>query len=265
MAITIPDNNEPPTNTYEVKLWSCPKCGFTFDATHSNDTPEGGYTCPVCEEARLATENKALAEQNIMLNDELGKAEKQVTRLRKVIEWPEERLSMYCLYCGKFSSAMQCVDCMRRISQMPIFSAFMFNQQEALMATSPDESPVEECAHEWNEPSKPWKHRTCLKCQITEPYCHAQRDGDCDWTECPQKVNYQRICPVCEETRLAEQVRQLREAVEWALPYLQDMWRRERYEVPGLAIEALAAAVGVEWSHTATSPDSESAVADESP
>lgn len=26
----------------------CPDCAFTFDACHENDTPEGGYSCPVC-------------------------------------------------------------------------------------------------------------------------------------------------------------------------------------------------------------------------
>jgi hypothetical protein len=32
-------------------LWSCPDCAFTFDAMHTD--PDGGYTCPACEELRL--------------------------------------------------------------------------------------------------------------------------------------------------------------------------------------------------------------------
>jgi hypothetical protein len=29
--------------------------------------------------------------------------------------------------------------------------------------------------------------------------CHADRDGDCDWGSCPQKVSYQSICPLDED------------------------------------------------------------------
>lgn len=35
-----------------VKVWSCPDCGFSFDAFHTDD-PDGGYSCPVCEVGRL--------------------------------------------------------------------------------------------------------------------------------------------------------------------------------------------------------------------
>lgn len=28
-----------------------------------------------------------------------------------------------------------------------------------------------------------------------EPHCHGAMDGDCDWSECPQKVHYQSYCP----------------------------------------------------------------------
>ena len=34
-------------------LWTCPECAFSFSAEHENDTPEGGYSCPVCELANL--------------------------------------------------------------------------------------------------------------------------------------------------------------------------------------------------------------------
>ncbi|HET7025076.1 MAG TPA: DUF3850 domain-containing protein, partial [Gemmatimonadales bacterium] len=35
------------------KLWECPDCAFTFDAAHEDDTPQGGYSCPVCAVAAL--------------------------------------------------------------------------------------------------------------------------------------------------------------------------------------------------------------------
>lgn len=37
-----------------ITLWECPECLFAFDASHQ-DT-DGGYTCPVCAEARLEKE-----------------------------------------------------------------------------------------------------------------------------------------------------------------------------------------------------------------
>jgi predicted RNA-binding Zn-ribbon protein involved in translation (DUF1610 family) len=36
-----------------VELFSCPDCGFSFDACHSQDDREGGWICPVCEAAEL--------------------------------------------------------------------------------------------------------------------------------------------------------------------------------------------------------------------
>jgi hypothetical protein len=30
-------------------------------------------------------------------------------------------------------------------------------------------------------------------------HCHAGRDGECNWPECPQKRNYQHICPLYVE------------------------------------------------------------------
>lgn len=30
-----------------VTLWECGKCGFQFDATHTDN--DGGYSCPVCD------------------------------------------------------------------------------------------------------------------------------------------------------------------------------------------------------------------------
>lgn len=32
--------------------------------------------------------------------------------------------------------------------------------------------------------------------RLGDPVCHAQMDGDCDWPECPQAVNYQSHCPL---------------------------------------------------------------------
>jgi hypothetical protein len=42
----------------ERKLWSCPDCAFSFDAMHVDES--GGYSCPVCAEARLEQENVVL-------------------------------------------------------------------------------------------------------------------------------------------------------------------------------------------------------------
>lgn len=33
-----------------VSLWTCPDCAFSFDAAHKDE--DGGYSCPVCGEAR---------------------------------------------------------------------------------------------------------------------------------------------------------------------------------------------------------------------
>lgn len=41
-----------PLYTQPVALWTCPDCGFGFDAAHTNE-PNGGYSCPVCELAAL--------------------------------------------------------------------------------------------------------------------------------------------------------------------------------------------------------------------
>ena len=35
---------------HNVQLWICGGCGFAFDAVHTDDTPEGGYSCPACVE-----------------------------------------------------------------------------------------------------------------------------------------------------------------------------------------------------------------------
>lgn len=37
-----------------AEMWSCPDCAFTFDAIHTDR--DGGYSCPVCAEARLEAE-----------------------------------------------------------------------------------------------------------------------------------------------------------------------------------------------------------------
>ena len=36
-----------------VSVVECPSCGFCMDASHENDTPDGGYSCPNCEVTRL--------------------------------------------------------------------------------------------------------------------------------------------------------------------------------------------------------------------
>lgn len=43
-----------------VECVVCPVCAFTFDADHENDTPEGGYTCPLCVEIDLRVKLGAL-------------------------------------------------------------------------------------------------------------------------------------------------------------------------------------------------------------
>ncbi len=50
-------------------------------------------------------------------------------------------------------------------------------------------------------------------------------------------------------------VRELEKVVQGVLPYLEDMWAREIYEVPGPAIEALAVSVGEDWSHRSPEDD----------
>ena len=37
-----------------VRCYVCPGCGFVFSAEHTD--PDGGYTCPVCENERLVRE-----------------------------------------------------------------------------------------------------------------------------------------------------------------------------------------------------------------
>lgn len=64
----------------KVELWECEDCGFGFDAIHENDTPEGGYSCPLCAEARLEKElteaQQTIARQSAALGwYELGKPE----------------------------------------------------------------------------------------------------------------------------------------------------------------------------------------------
>jgi hypothetical protein len=39
-------------------LWECPDCAFAFDAMHKDE--DGGYSCPVCEVARLTRERRTL-------------------------------------------------------------------------------------------------------------------------------------------------------------------------------------------------------------
>lgn len=54
-------------NTWEIEKGVtcvvCPHCAFTFDATHEDDTPDRGYTCPACpgQPADAAPDHEALA------------------------------------------------------------------------------------------------------------------------------------------------------------------------------------------------------------
>ncbi|KKK73704.1 hypothetical protein LCGC14_2891160, partial [marine sediment metagenome] len=57
--------------------------------------------------------------------------------------WPE-RLGMFCMYCGKTSSAIHCADCFERMRQMPILAAHEFNAKEALISTPSPASETED-------------------------------------------------------------------------------------------------------------------------
>lgn len=47
-------------------LWVCPDCAFAFAAEHTD--ADGGYTCPACNEAKLAAELERLrAERDDLL------------------------------------------------------------------------------------------------------------------------------------------------------------------------------------------------------
>jgi len=63
----------------------------------------------------------------------IEEGQQQITTLSKVLGWPERR-GMFCMYCGKVSSAIYCSDCMERMLQMPILSAHEFNAKDALEA-----------------------------------------------------------------------------------------------------------------------------------
>lgn len=39
-------------SVYLARVVECPDCAFTFGVEHTDDTPEGGYTCPACEGPR---------------------------------------------------------------------------------------------------------------------------------------------------------------------------------------------------------------------
>lgn len=59
------------TENKVVELWECEDCGFAFDAIHENDTPEGGYSCPLCAESRLEKELAEAHAEIERLNTEL--------------------------------------------------------------------------------------------------------------------------------------------------------------------------------------------------
>lgn len=54
----ISDLKEASSDQGEVQLWTCPDCGFGFDAIHGDE--KGGYSCPNCSEAELLKEVQRL-------------------------------------------------------------------------------------------------------------------------------------------------------------------------------------------------------------
>lgn len=53
----------------------------------------------------------------------------------------------------------------------------------------------------WTQPAEACPLDDCRKPEPAPPRCHAARDGDCDWTECPQNRDGEpqrsgRTCPL---------------------------------------------------------------------
>ncbi len=55
------------------QLWSCPDCGFSFDAEHIN-SDGSGYSCPDCAEARLKKRLATLEAERAALVEELQRS-----------------------------------------------------------------------------------------------------------------------------------------------------------------------------------------------
>lgn len=71
----------------------CPDCGFSFDSGHTDDSPEGGYSCPACAQTR-AEASLALVEgqahratQDVLALRRIATAAKEYKRLRSTA-WP---------------------------------------------------------------------------------------------------------------------------------------------------------------------------------
>ena len=58
-----------------VTCVECPKCAFTFDATHEDE--DGGYSCPQCDQLALQAENERLREA---LRENVGEAYNLITQ-----------------------------------------------------------------------------------------------------------------------------------------------------------------------------------------
>ncbi len=130
--------------------------------------------------------------------DQKYAALKQVKVLQEALEWPE-RLGMFCMYCGKTSSAMHCQECFQRMAEMPILAAHEFNAQAALSASS---IPVGEehdpgCTCEACLERFPWRRaRGVVKplpgSDPPEVIIRRMRDGD------PHQPETQTVCQTCE-------------------------------------------------------------------
>lgn len=91
-------------------------------------------------EQELASLRLFAGDVHLESTQNLEASQQQVKALREALGWPE-RLGMFCMYCGKTSSAMHCQDCFQRMREMPILAAHEFNANAALSAPI---APVEE-------------------------------------------------------------------------------------------------------------------------
>lgn len=62
-----------------INEYSCPECGFSFNAQHVCDDKERGYTCPLCEAAEYHREISQLKEEVQFYKDQYRFSEKQRT------------------------------------------------------------------------------------------------------------------------------------------------------------------------------------------
>lgn len=51
--------------------------------------------------------------------------------------------------------------------------------------------------------TKRWLNEAVDKCEASQPYCHAGKDGDCNWQDCPQeannRANWRDVCPLARD------------------------------------------------------------------